>query len=44
MINATICPATVAAAAPATPQPNTKMQIGSKIMLKIAPTPCVNMV
>ena len=45
---ATICPITVATAAPATPIRGTpkypKIKIGSKIILTTAPVPCVTIV
>ena len=40
---ATICPATVAEAAPATPILQVKMSIGSKIILVTAPAICAIM-
>ena len=38
-----IWPMTVAAAAPATPRSRTKMKIGSRIRLRMAPEPCTIM-
>ena len=44
MMKATICPITVAMAAPFAPMFSVKMKMGSSMRLMIAPRPCVNIV